>query len=139
MLLNHCCFPCQLMMRGLFGNCPIFVCRKYYKEERTLQLTHVYRDYTFYTTCLFTFTSFLPYQGLYSVLGHDPLIFSFLSFLFFDWVGVLWPQLPKVLKPVCWVSSIPFPQCGKLFAEASCLFAVAVSVHVFISGESVSS
>ena len=23
----------------------------------------------------------------------DPLTFSFLSFLFFDWVGVLWPQL----------------------------------------------
>ena len=27
------------------------------------------------------------------VLGYDPLTFSFLSFLFFDWVGVLWPQL----------------------------------------------
>ena len=26
------------------------------------------------------------------VQGHDPLTFSFLSsFLFFDWVGVLWP------------------------------------------------
>ena len=34
------------------------------------------------------------------VSGHDPLIFSFLSFIVFDWVGVLWPQLSKVLKPV---------------------------------------
>ena len=30
------------------------------------------------------------------VSGYDPLTFSFLSFLFFDWVGVLWPQLSKV-------------------------------------------
>ena len=35
------------------------------------------------------------------VQGHDPLTFSFLSsFLFFDWVGILWPQLSKVLKLV---------------------------------------
>ena len=27
---------------------------------------------------------------------------SFLSFLLFDWVGVLWPQLSKVLKLVRW-------------------------------------
>ena len=27
---------------------------------------------------------------------------SFLSFLFFDWVGILWPQLSKVLKLVRW-------------------------------------
>ena len=27
----------------------------------------------------------------------------------FDWVGVLWPQLSKVLKPVRWASSVPFP------------------------------
>ena len=44
------------------------------------------------------------------VQGHDPLIFSFLSsFLFFDWVGVLWPQLSKVLKPVHWASSVRSP------------------------------
>ena len=36
------------------------------------------------------------------VSGHDPLTFSFLSFFLFDWVGVLWPQLSKVLKPVRW-------------------------------------
>ena len=35
------------------------------------------------------------------VLGHDPLIFSFLSF--FDWVRVLWPlQLSKVLQLARW-------------------------------------
>ena len=43
------------------------------------------------------------------VPGHDPLIFSFLSFILFDWVGVLWPQLSKVLKVVCWAGSVPFP------------------------------
>ena len=32
------------------------------------------------------------------VSGHDPLTFSFLSFLLFDWVGVSWLQLSKVLK-----------------------------------------
>ena len=39
------------------------------------------------------------------VPGHDPLIFSFLSFILFDLVGVLWPQLSKVLKPVHWALS----------------------------------
>ena len=68
------------------------------------------------------------------VQGHDPLTFSFLSsFLFFDWVGILWPQLSKVLKLVHWASSVPFPSVP---AEAGCLFAVAACVHVFISGES---
>ena len=43
------------------------------------------------------------------VPGHDPLIFSFLSFILFDWVGVLWPQLSKVLKPVHWAGRVPFP------------------------------
>ena len=49
------------------------------------------------------------------VSGYDLLFFS-LSFLFFDWVGVLWPHLSKVLKPV---RQRPFsPQCpcrGRLF------------------------
>ena len=40
------------------------------------------------------------------VPGHDPLIFSFLSFILFDWVGVLWPQSSKVLKPVRWAGSV---------------------------------
>ena len=43
------------------------------------------------------------------VSGDDPLIFSFLSFILFDWVGVLWPQLSKVLKPVRQAGSVPFP------------------------------
>ena len=44
------------------------------------------------------------------VQGHDPLTFSFLlSFLFFDWVGVLWPWLSKVLKLVCWACHVLFP------------------------------
>ena len=43
------------------------------------------------------------------VSGHDPLTFSFLSFLFFDWVGVSWPQLSKVLKLVRWASSDRVP------------------------------
>ena len=35
------------------------------------------------------------------VQGRDTLTFSCLSsFLFFDWVGILWPQLSKVLKHV---------------------------------------
>ena len=40
--------------------------------------------------------------------GHDPLTFFLVLFLF-DWVGVLWPQLSKVLKPVRWADSVPFP------------------------------
>ena len=47
------------------------------------------------------------------VPGHDPLIFSFLSFLLFDWVGVLWPQLSKVLKPVRWAGSAGFQARSK--------------------------
>ena len=39
--------------------------------------------------------------------GHDPVTFSFLSsFLIFDWVGILWPQLSKVLKLVRWACSV---------------------------------
>ena len=44
------------------------------------------------------------------VQGRDPLTFSFLSsFLFFDWAGVLWPQLSKVLKLVRWACNPPPP------------------------------
>ena len=68
------------------------------------------------------------------VPGHDPITFSFRSFSFFDWVGVLWPQLSKVLKPVCGAGSVRFSP--SVPAEAGCLFTVAAGVHVFISGES---
>ena len=40
------------------------------------------------------------------VPGHDPLIFSFLSLILFDWVGILWPQLSKVLKLVRWARRV---------------------------------
>ena len=65
------------------------------------------------------------------VSGHDPLTFSFLSFFLFDWVGVLWPQLSKVLKPVRWASSVPFPPVS-LQRQVVCL----LLWPVFISGES---
>ena len=43
------------------------------------------------------------------IQGYDSLTFSFLSsFLFFNWVGILWPQLSKVLKLVRWAGSVPF-------------------------------
>ena len=29
--------------------------------------------------------------------------------LLFDWVGVLWPKLSKMLKLVHWAGSVPFP------------------------------
>ena len=40
--------------------------------------TQYYMIYIYVTKCIVC------------VLGQDPLIFSFLSLLFFDWVGVLW-------------------------------------------------
>ena len=46
------------------------------------------------------------------VSGHDPLTFSFRFLFLFDWVGVLWPQLPKVLKPVRKASSVPVSRFG---------------------------
>ena len=48
-------------------------------------------------------------------------------------------QLSKVLKPVRWADSVPFPPPlppPSVPAEAGCLFTVAAGVHVFISGES---
>ena len=46
-------------------------------------------------------------ERIVCVQGHDPLTFSFLSsFLFCDWVGVLWPQLSKVLKLVRWARHV---------------------------------
>ena len=47
------------------------------------------------------------------VSGHDPLISSFLSFLRFDWVRVLWPRLSKVLKLVRWVRRARFQARSK--------------------------
>ena len=66
------------------------------------------------------------------VPGYDPTLFFPVLFLF-DWVGVLWPQLSKVLKPVRWAGSIPFPPVS---LQKQFFFAVAAGVNVFISGES---
>ena len=66
------------------------------------------------------------------VQGHDPLAFSFLSsFLFFDLVGILWPQLSEVLKLLHWASRVPFPPVS-LQRQVVCL----LLRPVFISGES---
>ena len=46
---------------------------------------------------------------VYMFRRHDLLIFSFLFFILFDWVGALWAHLSKVLKPVRWAGSVPFP------------------------------
>ena len=62
-----------------------------------------------------------------------PFNLFFLVLFLFDWMGALWLQLSKVLKPVRWASS---PFSPSVPAEAGCLFAVAAGVHVFISGES---
>ena len=40
---------------------------------------------------------------------YDPLTFSFLFLFLFGWVGVLWPQLSKVLKLVHWARRVLFP------------------------------
>ena len=65
---------------------------------------------------------------------HVPLTNSFFFLFLFDWVGVLWPQLSKVLKRVRWAGSVPFPPVS--LQKAGCLFAVAACVHVFLLGES---
>ena len=79
------------------------------------------------------------------VLGHDPLIFSFLSFILFDWVGVLWPKLSKVLKLVRWAGSVSFPPVS-LQRQVVCLllwpvftFSSGQSLHCFLVGVQVKS
>ena len=64
------------------------------------------------------------------VPGHDPVIFSFLSFLLFDWVGVLWPQLFKVLKPVRWAGSVPFPPVSPQRQVVCSLLRPVLCVHL---------
>ena len=44
------------------------------------------------------------------VSGHHPLTFFSCPLSFFDWVGVLWPQLSKVLKLVRWARRILQPR-----------------------------
>ena len=37
---------------------------------------------------------------------YDPFHLFFPALFLFDWVGVLWPQLSKVLKPVRWARRV---------------------------------
>ena len=58
--------------------------------------------------------------------GPWPFNLSFPVVLFvFDWVGVLWPQLSKVLKLVRWARRVLFPTVS-LARQAACLFAAVV-------------
>ena len=63
-----------------------------------------------------------------------------MSFLFFDWVGVLWPQLSEVLKLVRWAGSILFPQCPCSSRSSVIVRAAAYasdsgeSLHCFLVG-----
>ena len=66
------------------------------------------------------------------VSGHDPLTFSFRSFSF-----LIWPQLSKELKVVCWAGSIPFPPVS-LQRQVVCLLLRPVFMCSF-RGEPVSS
>ena len=72
------------------------------------------------------------------VPGLDPLIFSFLSFLLFDWVGVLWPQLSKVLKLVRWLRRVLFPPVAgrELITVRAAAYAsdYGESLHCFLVG-----
>ena len=46
-------------------------------------------------------------ECIVGVPAHDPLIFSFRFLFLFDWVGVLWLQLSKLLKLVrLWLVTI---------------------------------
>ena len=77
---------------------------------------------------LFFFT--IVTECIVCVQGRDPLTFSFLSsFLFFDWAGVLWPQLSKVLKLVRW-ACIPHLQNPSLPPFSSSLISLMVPVDV---------
>ena len=45
---------------------------------------------------------------MYTCSGPWPFDLFFPVLFLFDWVGALWPQLSKVLKPVRWAGNIPF-------------------------------
>ena len=79
-----------------------------------------------YLKCVFTYvTECIVYMFRAMINPFSPVLF--LS----DWVGVLWPQLSKVLKPVRWAGSFPFPPVS-LQRQVVCL----LLRPVFISGES---
>ena len=62
--------------------------------------------------------------------GHDPLTFYFLYFILFDWAGIVWPQLSKVLKPVRWAGSVPFPQVSCRSRLFVCCWGRCSCVHL---------
>ena len=64
--------------------------------------------YIYVTKCTYTCSGPWPFNLFFPVL------------FLFDWVGVLWPQLSKVLKVVCWAGSIPFPPVS-LLRQVVCL------------------
>ena len=68
------------------------------------------------------------------VQGDDPLTCSFLSFLFFDWVGILWTQLSKVFKTCALGQQRPFSPLVSLQRQVVCL--LLRPVFMCISGES---
>ena len=65
----------------------------------------------------------------------DDRVEQCLTFLFFDWVGILWPQLSKVLKLVHWASSVPFPPVS-LQRQVVCLLLrpTGESLQCFLAG-----
>ena len=69
------------------------------------------------------------------VSGDDPFYLSFLSFSFFDWVGVLWPQLSKVLKLVRWARRVPLSPSVPAVAGRQ-LVIVRAAAYASDSGES---
>ena len=71
------------------------------------------------------------------VLGHDTLNLFFLSFLFFDWVGVLWSQLSKVLKLVHWACRVLFSCSSRssvIVRAAAYASDSGESLHCFLVG-----
>ena len=66
-------------------------------------------------------------------------LFLSCPFSFFDWVGVLWPQLSKVLKPVRWAGSVlcvPALSSRSSVSSSCCLYASdsGESLHRFPAG-----
>ena len=54
---------------------------------------------------------------------------------FFDWVGVVWPRLSKVLKPVRWAGSVPLSPSVRAVAGRE-LIIVRAAAYGSDSGES---
>ena len=59
-------------------------------------------------------------------------------FSLFDWVGILWPQLSKVLKRVRWACSVLFPRVSLqrqvVYLLLRPVFISGESLHCFLAG-----